>query len=152
MIHILVINGPNLNLLGEREPDTYGGTDLPTIEARLASEAAALGVELSAVQSNAEHEIINHIHAARVDGVAFVIINPGALTHTSIALRDALLAVAIPFIEVHISNVYAREAFRHRSYLSDIAEGVITGLGADGYSFALSAAVSRLHRLAEQSR
>ncbi|TDJ60181.1 MAG: type II 3-dehydroquinate dehydratase [Proteobacteria bacterium] len=141
MLRILLINGPNLNLLGEREPQTYGPTGLRDIERHLAARAAAAGAELNAFQSNAEHELIDAIHAAKAQGVGFIIINAGAFTHTSIALRDALLGVAIPFIEVHITNVYAREAFRHRSYLSDIATGVITGLGVQGYEFALAAAL-----------
>ncbi|HJP36032.1 MAG TPA: type II 3-dehydroquinate dehydratase [Gammaproteobacteria bacterium] len=144
MAHILLINGPNLNLLGEREPETYGHTRLSEIEASLADKAAASGAELRAVQSNAEHEIIEAIHAAKGQDVDFIIINPGALTHTSIALRDALLGVAIPFIEVHLSNVHARESFRQHSFLSDVAEGVISGLGAQGYEFALRAALKAL--------
>ncbi len=142
MTTILLINGPNLNLLGEREPATYGSATLAEIEAQLAGQASAGGAALIAFQSNAEHEIIERIHSAKTEGVSFIIINPGALTHTSIALRDALLGVAIPFIEVHLSNVHAREAFRHHSYLSDIAVGVITGLGRRGYAFALQAALA----------
>lgn len=142
MTAILLINGPNLNLLGEREPETYGRTTLAEIEAELALQATAAGAELVAFQSNAEHEIIDHIHSAKDRGISFIIINPGALTHTSIALRDALLGVAIPFIEVHLSNVHAREAFRQHSYLSDIAVGVITGLGRQGYEFALQVALT----------
>lgn len=143
---ILLINGPNLNLLGEREPEIYGRTSLAELEARLVAKAADAGAELRALQSNAEHEIIDVIHAAKAQGVGYIIINPGALTHTSIALRDALIGVAIPFIEVHLSNVHAREAFRRRSYLSDIAAGVITGLGVQGYEFALRAALAALQQ------
>ena len=141
MTCILLINGPNLNLLGEREPETYGRTTLADIEAQLAQQASDAGAELVAFQSNAEHEIIDHIHTAKARDINFIIINPGALTHTSIALRDALLGVAIPFIEVHLSNVHAREAFRQHSYLSDVAVGFITGLGQQGYEFALQAAL-----------
>ena len=141
MTAILLINGPNLNLLGEREPATYGSATLAQIEAQLARQASAAGAEFLAFQSNAEHEIIDRIHTAKASGIGFIIINPGALTHTSIALRDALLGVAIPFIEVHLSNVHAREAFRQHSYLSDIAVGVITGLGRRGYEFALQVAL-----------
>jgi 3-dehydroquinate dehydratase-2 len=142
MARILLINGPNLNLLGEREPQTYGHTSLSEIEAHLAQQANTAGAELVAFQSNAEHELIDQIHTAKKRAVDFIIINPGAFTHTSIALRDALLGVAIPFIEVHVSNVHAREAFRQHSYLSDIAVGVITGLGRQGYEFALQAALA----------
>ena len=144
MARILLINGPNLNLLGEREPQTYGHRSLAEIENRLVAQAAAVGLTLATFQSNAEHELIDAIHAARTQDVGFVIINPGAFTHTSIALRDALLGVAIPFIEVHLSNVHAREKFRQHSYLSDVAAGVITGLGVQGYEFALQAAVTAL--------
>ncbi len=144
MARILLLNGPNLNLLGSREPEIYGWATLPSIEAKLIGEARARGHELVALQSNAEHQLIDRIHAAKNDAVAFVIINPGAFTHTSIALRDAFLGVNIPFIEVHLTNVYAREEFRHRSYLSDIAVGCIVGLGAQGYELALEAACTRL--------
>ncbi len=144
MATLLVINGPNLNLLGEREPELYGDLGLSDIEARLTAKAKASGHELSCFQSNAEAELIDRIHQARTDGTALIIINPGAYTHTSVALRDAFLGVSIPFIEVHISNVHAREAFRRESYLSDIALGVITGLGVKGYELALDAAVDRL--------
>ena len=144
MARILLINGPNLNLLGEREPQTYGHTSLAEIENRLVAQAAAVGLTLATFPSNAEHELIDAIHAARTQDVGFVIINPGAFTHTSIALRDALLGVAIPFIEVHLSNVHAREKFRQHSYLSGVAAGVITGLGVQGYEFALQAAVTAL--------
>ena len=142
MAHILVLNGPNLNLLGSREPGHYGQDTLATIEQRLREQADTH--QLSFFQSNAEAELIDQIHAAGRDGVDFILFNPAALTHTSVALRDALLGVAIPFIEVHISNVYAREPFRHTSYLSDVAVGVISGLGAQGYELALAAALRRL--------
>ena len=144
MARILLLNGPNLNLLGTREPNLYGSDSLAAIEARVAQQARAKGHELIAMQSNAEHELIARIHAARAEQIAFVIINPGAFTHTSIALRDAFLGTSIPFIEVHLSNVFAREDFRHRSYLSDIAAGCIIGLGAIGYELALDAACARL--------
>ncbi|EKT59603.1 type II 3-dehydroquinate dehydratase [Providencia burhodogranariea] len=142
-IHILLLNGPNLNLLGTREPDKYGNLTLVDIVSKLTKEAEHLDVKLSHFQSNAEHELIDKIHAAR-DNVDFILINPAAFTHTSVALRDALLAVSLPFIEIHLSNVHAREPFRHHSYLSDKAVGVICGLGADGYSFALQAAFNHL--------
>jgi 3-dehydroquinate dehydratase-2 len=144
MARILLLNGPNLNLLGVREPGIYGSATLPSIEAKLAGLAQASGQELVAFQSNAEHELIGKIHAAKRDGIAFVIINPGAYTHTSIALRDAFLGVAVPFIEVHLSNIFARESFRQHSYLSDIAVGCIVGLGPIGYELALEAACARL--------
>lgn len=144
MARILLLNGPNLNLLGTREPETYGHATLDDIVGDLASIAQARGHELLHFQSNAEHALIDRLHAARADGTAFVLINPAAFTHTSIALRDALLGVALPFIELHLSNVHAREAFRHRSYLSDIAVGVICGFGADSYRLALEAALRRL--------
>ncbi len=144
MASVLVLNGPNLNLLGKREPQLYGSTTLDQIVQMLQSEASTAGHTLEHFQSNAEHELINRIHLAREQGVAYIIINPGAYTHTSIALRDALLGVAIPFIEVHLSNVFARESFRQHSYLSDIAIGVISGLGASGYLFALKAIHQRL--------
>jgi len=140
MARLLVVNGPNLNLLGTREPEVYGRTTLAQIETALAGEAKRLGHTLECAQSNAEHELIERIHQARADRVEFILINPGAFTHTSIALRDALLAVAIPFIEIHISNVFARESFRRQSYLSDAAVGVISGLGVHGYTLALAAA------------
>ncbi len=139
MASILVINGPNLNLLGTREPEVYGYTTLDDIHQMLGVEAERLGHELQHYQSNAEHEIIDRIHQARDQGVSYIIINPGAFTHTSIALRDALLGVDIPFIEVHLSNVFARESFRQHSYLSNKAIGVISGLGAQGYIYALNA-------------
>jgi 3-dehydroquinate dehydratase-2 len=144
MATVLVINGPNLNLLGKREPQLYGSTTLAQIVQMLDIEAKALGHVLEHFQSNAEHELIDRIHLAREQGVACIIINPGAYTHTSIALRDALLGVAIPFIEVHLSNVFARESFRQHSYLSDVAIGVISGLGAPGYLYALKAINQRL--------
>jgi 3-dehydroquinate dehydratase-2 len=144
MSAILVINGPNLNLLGTREPGHYGTQTLADIQAGLAVQVQAAGHTLRFVQSNAEHELIEAVHSARRDGVAFIIINPAAFTHTSIALRDALLGVAIPFIEVHLSNVHAREPFRAHSYFSDVAVGVISGLGAQGYDLALLAALARL--------
>jgi len=144
MARILLLNGPNLNLLGTREPGLYGTATLQDIETRLTKSAKASGHDLSAVQSNAEHELIAGIHAAKRDGVAFVLINPGAFTHTSIALRDAFLAVGIPFIEIHLSNLFAREAFRHHSYLSDVAAGCIVGFGPIGYDLALQAAIARL--------
>jgi len=143
---ILCLNGPNLNLLGSREPDKYGRDTLASIEARLRAQATAAGRTLRLVQSNAEHELIAAIHEAPADGVDFILFNPAAFTHTSVALRDALLAVAIPFIEVHLSNVYAREPFRAHSYFSDIAVGVISGLGAQGYELALQAALRRLDK------
>lgn len=141
--HILLLNGPNLNLLGTREPDKYGTLTLADIVTTLTRDAGKCGVTLSHLQSNAEHELIDRIHAAR-GNTDFILINPAAFTHTSVALRDALLAVSIPFIEIHLSNVHAREPFRHHSYLSDIATGVICGLGAESYRYALQAAVHRL--------
>jgi 3-dehydroquinate dehydratase II len=141
---ILVLHGPNLNLLGSREPQIYGRDTLADINGRLAEHAQAAGHELGWFQSNAEHELIGRIHQARDEQVALILFNPGAFTHTSIALRDALSAVAIPFIEVHLSNVHAREPFRHHSYLSDIALGVICGFGSDSYRLALEAAIRRL--------
>ncbi|UTF61505.1 type II 3-dehydroquinate dehydratase [Gilvimarinus sp. DA14] len=143
MASILVLHGPNLNLLGTREPGVYGATTLEDINRQLGELCRAQGHHLLALQSNAEYELIDRIHEARTEGVDFIIFNPAAFTHTSVALRDALLAVDIPFIEVHLSNVYKREAFRHKSYFSDIAEGVICGLGAEGYQLALQAAFSR---------
>ena len=146
MRRILLINGPNLNLLGSREPDHYGRDTLAAIEERLKAQAAARGAALESFQSNAEHELVDRVQALRLQPVDFVILNPGAFTHTSIALRDALLAVAVPFIEVHLSNVQAREPFRKHSYFSDIAVGSIAGLGAQGYELALAAALERLDR------
>jgi 3-dehydroquinate dehydratase-2 len=144
MASILVLNGPNLNLLGTREPDQYGRTTLAGIEERLRRLAKELGLNINFRQSNAEHELIDAIHQAPGQGVAFILFNPAAFTHTSVALRDALAAVAIPFIEVHLSNVHAREPFRRHSYFSDLAAGVISGLGALGYELALRAAADRL--------
>ncbi|CAH6802737.1 3-dehydroquinate dehydratase [Vibrio chagasii] len=140
---ILVLNGPNLNLLGLREPAHYGSQPLDQIISSLTEQAKTQDVALSHLQSNREYELIEAIHSAYQD-IDFIIINPAAFTHTSVALRDALLGVAIPFIEVHLSNVHAREPFRHHSYLSDKAEGVICGLGAQGYQFALTAAIHKL--------
>lgn len=147
MAGILLLNGPNLNLLGAREPKIYGSTNLQSIETTLIGLSRARGHSLVAFQSNAEHELIARIHGARRDGIAFVIINPGAFSHTSIALRDAFLGVAVPFIEVHLSNVFARESFRQHSFLSDIAVGGIFGLGPIGYELALEAACSRLSNI-----
>ncbi len=144
MATLLVLNGPNLNLLGSREPGHYGNATLDSIERDLQARASAAGHTLVGFQSNAEHALIERIHAAKKEGVAYIIFNPAAYTHTSVALRDALLAVGIPFIEVHLSNINAREAFRRRSYFSDIAAGVISGLGAHGYTLALDAALQRL--------
>ena len=138
---LLVINGPNLNLLGAREPDVYGRTTLADVETDLGALAAAAGASLSCFQSNHEGALVDRIHEARREGVEFIIINAGALTHTSIAVRDALVGVAIPFVEVHISNVYRREAFRHHSYLSDVAVGLVVGLGVRGYRAALEFAL-----------
>jgi len=146
MARVLLLNGPNLNLLGTREPAVYGTDTLADIESRAAAVARESGHELIAFQSNAEHELIERVHRARTEGVAFLIINPGAFTHTSIALRDALLATGLPFIEVHLSNTQAREAFRRHSYFSDVAVGVICGLGAYGYEAAVRAAAQRLGR------
>jgi len=141
---ILVLHGPNLNLLGEREPGIYGRATLADINTRLADRAGAAGHQLESFQSNAEHELVDRVQAARGDGTAFVLINPAAFTHTSVALRDALAAVKLPFIEVHLSNPHAREPFRHASYFSDLAVGVVCGFGADSYSYALEAALARL--------
>jgi 3-dehydroquinate dehydratase-2 len=146
MARLLLLNGPNLNLLGSREPALYGGDTLAAIEQRLAKLAAQAGHRFDALQSNAEHALIDRIQRSPGDGVDFIIFNPGAFTHTSVALRDALLAVKLPFIEVHLSNIHAREPFRHRSYFSDIAAGSIVGLGPMGYELALSAALARLSR------
>lgn len=145
MAHILLLNGPNLNLLGTREPSVYGAQTLAEIVGRVTARAQLAGHRLSAVQSNDEAELIAQIHSSPGNGVDFAIFNPGALTHTSIALRDAILGVNLPFIEVHLSNVYARESFRRHSYFSDIAVGTIVGLGAIGYELALEAAIQRLH-------
>jgi len=141
MKHILVLHGPNLNLLGTREPEVYGRVTLDEINARLSAQAEEAGASLSHFQSNTEGALVDRVQQARSDGTGFIIINPAAFTHTSVALRDALAAVAIPFVEVHLSNVYAREAFRKESYFSDIAVGVISGLGASGYELALQFAL-----------
>ena len=138
---ILLLNGPNLNLLGTREPAHYGRDTLKDIEGRLADQASAAGAALETFQSNSEADLVERVHQAGRDGVGFIIINPAAYTHTSVALRDALAGVAIPFVEVHLSNVYAREPFRHKSYFSDLAAGVITGLGSAGYAYALEYAL-----------
>ena len=143
-MRVLVLHGPNLNLLGRREPAVYGATTLAEIDAALARRAADAGVQLSSFQSNHEGALVDRVQAAREDGTAFILINPAAFTHTSVALRDALAAVAIPFVEVHLSNVHRREAFRQHSYFSDLAEGVILGLGATGYRLALEFALERL--------
>ena len=144
MASILVLHGPNLNLLGTREPEIYGAATLADIDRLLTQQAQAAGHQLNTFQTNAEHELIDRVHRAKTDDVAFILINPGAFTHTSIALRDALLGVQIPFIELHLSNVHAREPFRRHSYLSDVAVGVICGFGAKSYELALQAAISRV--------
>jgi 3-dehydroquinate dehydratase-2 len=146
MPRVLLLNGPNLNLLGSREPGVYGADTLDAIEKRAMELAREAGHELVAFQSNAEHELIEKIHGAAAAGIVFLIFNPGAFTHTSIALRDALLAVRLPFVEVHLSNTQAREPFRKHSYFSDIAVGVISGLGAFGYELAVRAAIRQLAR------
>ena len=143
MANILVLHGPNLNLLGTREPEIYGATTLADIDASLIDQAKTAGHELSSIQSNAEHELVTAIQEAN-NKVSYIIINPAAFTHTSVAMRDALAAVNIPFIEVHLSNVHAREDFRRHSYFSDLAQGVISGLGATGYSLALTSAMQSL--------
>jgi 3-dehydroquinate dehydratase-2 len=140
MSTFLLINGPNLNLLGSREPEVYGATRLPDIEEQATAQASELGHELQCFQSNAEHELIDRVQQAARDGVSFIILNPGGFTHTSVALRDALLAVSIPFIELHLSNTFAREEFRHNSYFSDIAISCLFGFGAYGYDLAVQAA------------
>jgi len=144
MKKILVLNGPNLNLLGTREPEVYGRTTLAEIDADLARRAQAAGHQLESLQSNAEHVLVDRIQAARDDGTAFALVNPAGFTHTSVALRDALSAVALPFIEVHLSNPHAREPFRRTSYFSDLAVGVVAGFGAASYRLALDAALQRL--------
>lgn len=144
MARLLLLNGPNLNLLGSREPELYGAETLDAIVDRCRAVASGLGHELDALQSNAEHELVDAVQGARARGIGFLILNPGAFTHTSIALRDAILGVGLPFIEVHLSNVHARETFRRHSYFSDIAVGQIVGLGALGYELALRAAAARL--------
>lgn len=146
MAEILVLNGPNLNLLGAREPEHYGTTTLETINQRLAKQGEAGGHSVSFYQSNAEHELVGRVQQAMKDKAAFILLNPAAFTHTSVALRDALAAAHIPFIEIHLSNVHAREAFRKHSYFSDLAVGVISGLGAQGYELALAAAIERLKK------
>lgn len=141
---ILVLHGPNLNLLGLREPQHYGNATLESINQRLVEMGHTAQVSVTTFQSNREYELIEHIHAAYSEGVKYIVINPAAFTHTSVALRDALAGVKIPFVEVHLSNVHAREAFRHHSYFSDLATGVICGLGAQGYEFALTFAINKL--------
>jgi 3-dehydroquinate dehydratase-2 len=143
MTQILLLNGPNLNLLGTREPQVYGHETLADVEAMVAKIGSARGAVVTCFQSNHEGALIDRIHAAWLDGTACIVINPGGLTHTSVALRDALAGVAIPFIEVHISNIHRREAFRHRSFLSEIAAGVIVGFGVAGYAMAVNAAIDR---------
>jgi len=150
MAILLLINGPNLNLLGSREPGVYGETNLAEVESRLTSLAGEQGHDLQCFQSNAEHEIVDRVQQAATDKVDFILLNPGAFTHTSIAIRDALLAVSIPFIEIHLSNVFAREEFRHNSYFSDIAAGCLFGLGAYGYELALNAAHRQLQDVGEK--
>lgn len=144
MAKLLVLHGPNLNLLGTREPEIYGRATLVQIDADLARRAEAAGHTLESFQANAEHELVERVHAARSDGTAFILINPAAFTHTSVALRDALAAVALPFIEVHLSNPHTRETFRHHSYFSDLAVGVVAGFGPLSYGLALAAAIQRL--------
>jgi len=144
MAKLLVLHGPNLNLLGTREPEVYGRTTLAQIDADLAARARAAGHEIESVQSNAEHVLVDRIQQTRDDGTAFALVNPAAFTHTSVALRDALAAVALPFIEVHLSNPHAREPFRRTSYFSDLAVGVVAGFGAASYGLALDAALARL--------
>ncbi|RKZ97384.1 MAG: type II 3-dehydroquinate dehydratase [Gammaproteobacteria bacterium] len=146
MAKILVLHGPNLNLLGTREPDVYGQDTLVDISDQLRTQAAAEGHHLESFQSNAEHDLVEKIHLALTNDTDFIIINPAAFTHTSVAIRDALSAVKLPFIEVHLSNVHGRESFRHHSYLSDIAVGVICGLGAQGYELALQAAIKHINQ------
>jgi len=146
MAKILVVNGPNLNLLGSREPDIYGSDKLTDIMGNLASKAESEGHSLDSFQDNAEHALVDRVHKARDEGIDFIIINPAAFTHTSVALRDALLGVDIPFIEIHLSNVSKREEFRKHSYFSDIAVGVISGLGAQGYDLAMQAALNYLDK------
>ncbi|NLC09092.1 MAG: type II 3-dehydroquinate dehydratase [Gammaproteobacteria bacterium] len=143
---ILVLHGPNLNLLGTREPDVYGATTLAHINQSLQQQAQIAGHQLEFLQSNAEFQLIERIHAAKNEQIEFILFNPAAFTHTSVALRDALLAVSIPFIEVHLSNVFQREKFRHHSYFSDVAVGVICGLGAQGYNLALQAAIEHIQQ------
>ena len=142
--NLLLINGPNLNLLGSREPEVYGATTLAEIEQAAVAQAQEMGATLTHYQSNHEGELIDRIHAARGEGVTAIVINPGGFTHTSVALRDALAGVAIPFVEVHISNIHKRESFRHHSYLSDVAAGVVCGFGVDGYRYAIEFALKQL--------
>ncbi|HEB56930.1 MAG TPA: type II 3-dehydroquinate dehydratase [Gammaproteobacteria bacterium] len=144
MANLLLLHGPNLNLLGRREPEHYGAASLSEINRDLMQQAEAAGHQLRCLQSNAEHELVEAVHQAQRDHVAYIVINPAAFTHTSVALRDALAAVKIPFIEIHLSNVHAREPFRQHSYFSDLAEGVISGLGAYGYTLALQASIKNL--------
>ena len=146
MARLLLLHGPNLNLLGSREPGVYGSTTLAEIDADLAARATAAGHALESLQSNSESALVDRVQAAGQDGTSFILVNPAAYTHTSVALRDALAAVAIPFIEIHLSNPHAREAFRRTSYFSDLAVGVIAGFGADSYRYALDAAIARLAR------
>jgi 3-dehydroquinate dehydratase-2 len=141
---ILVLHGPNLNLLGVREPEVYGRSTLAEIDARLIARAVEFGTSLETFQSNAEHELVDRVQAALHDGTRYLLLNPAAFTHTSVALRDALAAVAIPFIEIHLSNPHTREPFRHHSYFSDLAVGVVCGFGADSYRYAMEAALKRL--------
>lgn len=141
---LLLLNGPNLNLLGTREPQVYGSTTLAEVERDASAQAKAAGAELASFQSNHEGLLIDRIHAARDEGVDAIVINPGGLTHTSVALRDALAGVAIPFVEIHISNIHRRESFRHHSYLSELAAGVICGLGIDGYRHAIDFALNKI--------
>jgi 3-dehydroquinate dehydratase-2 len=145
MTAILVLHGPNLNLLGTREPDVYGQCTLESINQQLSQQASTANLSISVLQSNAESELINRIHQTANDGTQFLLFNPGAFTHTSVALRDAILGVKLPFIEVHLSNVHARESFRQHSYFSDIALGVICGFGANSYTLAMQAAIHHLH-------
>ena len=146
MASILALHGPNLNLLGHREPHIYGSDTLADINERLATQCSSAGHQFDALQSNAEYELINRLHAARQDGTDFMLVNFGGFTHTSIALRDAILAAEIPFIEVHLSNLHKRESYRHKSYFADIAVGSIVGLGAQGYELALQAAFNQLQQ------
>ena len=144
MAKLLVLHGPNLNLLGTREPGVYGSTTLAEIDAALTAQAQSAGHQVQSLQSNAEHALVDRIQDARNDGTAFILINPAAFTHTSVALRDALAAVSIPLIEIHLSNPHTREPFRHHSYFSDLAVGVVCGFGADSYRYAMDAALARL--------
>jgi 3-dehydroquinate dehydratase-2 len=146
MAKLLVLHGPNLNLLGSREPEVYGRTTLAEIDSDLQARAAAAGHALESLQSNSELALIDRVQVARDDGTGFILINPAAFTHTSVALRDALAAAAVPFVEVHLSNPHAREPFRHNSFFSDLAVGVIAGFGADSYRYALEAALARLDK------